>query len=98
MLGAILVILFVPLAAVAEPTLALAADANVADEGRAAGVSFGALIQSTGSAVASTQSALNDTSAATATALATTLVDVIALQERIYDDQGNVVDAKSHVA
>jgi hypothetical protein len=81
-----------------KTTLALAAaDANVADEGRAAGVSFGTLIQTTGNAVASTQSALNDSSAATATALATTLVDVIALQERIYDDQGNVVDAQSHV-
>lgn len=83
---------------VGKPTLALAAaDANVADEGRAAGVSFGTLIQTTGNAVASTQSALNDSSAATATALASTLVDVIALQERIYDDQGNVVNAKSHV-
>jgi len=81
-----------------KTTLALAAaDANVADEGKAAGVSFGALIKATGNAVASTQAALNDTGAATATALATTLVDVIALQERIYDDQGTVTDSKSHV-
>lgn len=85
-----------PIVPVGQPTLALAANANVADEGKAAGVSFGALVKATGMAVGTTQAALNDNSAATATALATTLVDVIAIQERIYDDLGNVTDAKSH--
>lgn len=85
-----------PIVPIGETTSSLAADANVTDEGSAAGVSFGSLIKATGNAVAATQSALNDTSAATAVALATTLVDVIALQERVYDDQGNVVEARSH--
>lgn len=86
-----------PIVPIGQPTLALAADANVAGEGGRAGRSFGRLILATGNAVASTQAALNDTSAATATALATTLVDVIALQERVFDDQGNVISAQSHV-
>jgi hypothetical protein len=86
-----------PIEPVGQPTRALAADANVTNEGLAAGVSFGKLLKATGNAVANTQSALNDSSAASATALATTLVNVIALQERVFDDQGNVIDARSHV-
>jgi hypothetical protein len=86
-----------PIVPIGQPTRTLAADANVTDEGKAAGVSFGKLLKATGNSVATTQSALNDSSAASATALATTLVDVIALQERVFDDQGNVVDARSHV-
>lgn len=86
-----------PIVPAGRPTTALAADANVTDEVTTSGVAFGTLIKATGNAVASTQSALNDTSAASATALATTLVDVIAIQERVFDDQGNVVDARSHV-
>ncbi len=82
---------------IGAPSLALAEDANVSNEVGTAGASFGTLVQTTGAAVASTQAALNDTSAATATALATTLVDVIALQERVFDEFGNVVESRSHV-
>lgn len=74
----------------------LANETNVADEGRAAGAAFGEMIQSTGLAVAETQRRLNETAAATATALANTNVNVIALQERVYDANGNIVDGESH--
>ena len=72
-------------------------DANITPELDRAGRSFGNLVRTPGSAVAETQRRLNETGAATATALANTLVDVIALQEKLYDDQGNVTQVKSHV-
>src|SRR6185369_86574 len=72
-------------------------DANVTDEISRAGASFGNLVLTTGRAVAETQRRLNETGAATATALANTLVDVIALQEKVFDDQGNVSQVVSHV-
>jgi hypothetical protein len=70
--------------------------AGVGDEINRAGISFGTLIQTTGMAVGKTQLRLNQTGAATATVLATTPVDVIAVQESIYNDQGNLIEAKSH--
>jgi hypothetical protein len=72
-------------------------DANVTDEISRAGASFGDLILTTGKAVAETQRKLNETGANTATELANTLVEVIALQERVFDDQGNVIEGKSYV-
>ena len=54
------------------PSLAtvLAADANVSDELRGAGIAFGTLVERTGAAVAATQLQLDTSSAATASALA----------------------------
>lgn len=61
-----------------------------------AGMSFGMLIDRTGNAVAETQRKLTETGAATASALATTLVDVIAVRETVYDDQGIIDDTRTH--
>ncbi|MDB5862956.1 MAG: hypothetical protein JWO70_762 [Betaproteobacteria bacterium] len=75
--------------------LALPGTADVSDELKRAGMSFGKLIQNTGQAVADTQLKLNQTGAAMASTLATTQVDVIAVQESIYDDDGNLDQAKT---
>jgi hypothetical protein len=53
-----------------------------------AGQHFGAMILSVGNAVATTQRQLAETSADTTSTLASTLVDVIAVQETIFDDNG----------
>ena len=74
----------------------LTVDANVSNEISTAGIAFGDLVLRTGQAVAETQNKLNATSSASATALATTLVDVIAVQEKIYDDQGNLDEMVTH--
>jgi hypothetical protein len=76
--------------------LAIVSDANVSGEISQAGVAFGDLVETTGMAVAETQNRLNTTSADSATALASTQVDVIAVQEKIYDDQGNITDMVIH--
>src|ERR1035437_667585 len=68
---------------------------NLGADLSAAGTDFGNLIQGVGNAVAATQMQLTTTSAATASALANAKVNVIAVQETIYDDQGNITDAKS---
>jgi hypothetical protein len=75
----------------------LAADANISDEIATAGLGFGALVDRTGSAVAATQLRLDTSSAATATALARTLVNVIAVQERILRDDGTIEEIVPHV-
>lgn len=72
------------------------ADASVGGEVKNAGMAFGDLVKTTGKAVAETQLKLNQTGAATATALATTLVDVIAVQEKIYDDSGTIDSVKTY--
>jgi hypothetical protein len=69
---------------------------DVSDEGKAAGLAFGELIKKTGQAVADTQKQLNHTSAESATALATTLVDVVAVEEKIYNASGVLTDSKAH--
>jgi hypothetical protein len=76
-------------------TLALTGTADVSDELSRAGMSFGKLVETTGQAVADTQLRLNQTGAAMASTLATTLVDVIAVQESIYDDEGNLDDSRT---
>ena len=63
-------------------SLAIVSDANVSGEISQAGVAFGDLVETTGMAVAETQNRLNTTSADSATALASTQVDVIAVQEK----------------
>src|SRR5262249_43414525 len=60
-----------------------------------AGSDFGSLILGVGNAVAQTQLQLTQTSTNTASALANTLVDVIAVEETIFDDAGNVQSAQS---
>ena len=74
----------------------LSENANVSDELRTAGLGFGELVLRTGQAVAETQNRLTTTGAASANALATTLVDVIAVQEKVYDDQGNISEMRTH--
>ena len=69
---------------------------DVSGEGRAAGLAFGELIKKTGEAVAETQKLLNHTSAQSATALATTLVDVVAVEEKTYNDSGVLTTSKAH--
>lgn len=85
-----------PMQPVGVLTAPLVANADVSDELNRAGVAFGDLVRLTGQAVADTQNRLNATAAASATALAGTLVDVIALQESVYDDQGNLDERVSH--
>ena len=69
---------------------------DVGDEVDQAGVAFGDLVETTGEAVASTQLRLDLNSAATAQALANTLVDVIAVRETIYNDNGSIDDQVDH--
>lgn len=76
--------------------LALPGVADVSDELRRAGMSFGKLVEFTGQAVADTQMKLNQTGAAMASVLATTQVDVIAVQESVYDDEGNLEESKTY--
>lgn len=71
-------------------------DPSVSDEIGRAGVAFGDLVETTGAAVASTQLSLDLNSAATAQALANTQVDVIAVRETIYDDNGGISDQVDH--
>lgn len=59
------------------------------------GSDFGSLLLGIGNAVAATQQKLTETSADTTTKLANTLVDVIAVQQTGYDDNGNLRSAVS---
>ena len=76
---------------------ALAEDANVSDELRGAGIAFGTLVERTGAAVAATQLQLDTSSAATASALAATLVNVIAVREQVFRDDGTLDHVTNHV-
>ena len=71
-------------------------NSDVSDELARAGTSFGDLISGVGQAVATTQRKLNDTAVTTTTALAETTVDVLAVQETVYDDDGNIDESVSH--
>ena len=71
-------------------------DPNINDEAKAVGLAFGDLVETTGMAVADVQNKLDMTGATTAQALANTLVDVIAVEELIYDEFGQVQSAASH--
>jgi hypothetical protein len=66
------------------------ANTDVSGQLATAGMAFGDLVKLTGKAVADTQTKLNKTGADSTSALAQTLVDVIAVQELDYDDDGNV--------
>lgn len=74
----------------------LAAEADVTNEVKQTG--FAELLKTTGQAVAKTQDALTDTAVRTTSALASTLVDVIAVQEKQYDNQGRLVNTESHTS
>ncbi|MGV8849622.1 MAG: hypothetical protein ACOH16_08750 [Propionibacteriaceae bacterium] len=71
------------------------ANTDVSGQLSTAGMAFGDLVRLTGAAVADTQQKLNKTAAESTSALATTLVDVIAVQEIDYDDNGTVTGAKT---
>jgi hypothetical protein len=75
---------------------AIAGSADVTDELGRSGMSFGKLVELTGKAVADTQLKLNQTGAQMASMLATTQVDVIAVQESVYDDEGNLDASKNY--
>lgn len=66
------------------------ANTDVSGQLANAGMAFGDLVKLTGKSVADTQTKLNKTAADSTSALAQTLVDVIAVQELDYDDNGNV--------
>lgn len=71
------------------------ANTDVSGQLATAGLAFGDLVQLTGQAIADTQQTLNKTAADSTSTLAQTLVDVVAVQEVDYDDNGNVTGAKS---
>lgn len=71
------------------------ADTDVSGQLANAGIAFGDLVKLTGQAVADTQTKLSKTAADSTSALAKTLVDVIAVQELDYDDNGNVTGEKT---
>jgi hypothetical protein len=77
-------------------TQALVGTADVSDELGRAGMSLGKFVEFTGKAVADTQLRLNQTGAAMASTLATTKVDVIAVQESVYDDDGRLDESVSY--
>lgn len=77
-------------------TMPLVQDAAVGDEIEQAGIGLGLLVKKTGEAIANTQELLNDTGARTASALAETLVDVIAVEEKVYLDDGTLDTSQSH--
>lgn len=71
------------------------ANTDVSGQLSTAGLAFGDLVKLTGKAVADTQTKLNKTGADSTSALAKTLVDVIAVQELDYDDNGDVTGEKT---
>jgi hypothetical protein len=71
------------------------ANTDVSGQLATAGLAFGDLVKLTGQAVADTQQTLNKTAADSTSTLAQTLVDVVAVQEVDYDDNGNITGAKS---
>lgn len=71
-------------------------DPAIDDELDRAGVAFGDLVETTGEAIANTQLRLDLNSAATAQALATTQVDVIAARETTYHDNGSIDSQVDH--
>jgi len=73
-----------------DSALAATLSTNSVDALSAAGASFGELLKGVGLATAATQKNLTVTSAKTATALAATLVDVIAVQETFFRDDGTI--------
>ena len=68
---------------------------DVSGELATAGMAFGSLVQLVGKAVADTQTQLNKTAADSTSALAKTLVDMIAVQEIDYDDDGTITGSKT---
>lgn len=78
-------------------SLALAFNTSLGNDLTAAGSDFGRLIQGVGAAVAATSEKLAQTSAATASTLAKTLVDVIAVQATNFNDDGVATASSSFV-
>jgi hypothetical protein len=73
------------------------ADNTISVQTENAGFAFGTLIQKVGEAVAESSMAMNMNGAATATTLATTKADVIAVEETIYNDDGTRKETKTHI-
>lgn len=79
-------------------TFDLPGTADVNEAVKKAGMSFAKLLETTGLAVAESSRQLNEVGAATTSALAATLVDVIAVQVNTYDDNGNPTDASRTIS
>ena len=73
-------------------TLAEGAESTTAERLEQAGLALGELVKSVGNAVAATQRQMNETCAATANALATTMVDIVAVRHKEYEDDGSLSD------
>jgi hypothetical protein len=71
------------------------AGTDVSGELANAGIAFGDLVKLTGQAVAESQQKLNLTGADSTSALASTLVDVIAVEEIDYNDDGSINKTRS---
>lgn len=90
----------VPVSQVLIPTgsaRVLPGDANVTPELQEAGKSFGSLLKTTGNAIALSQRKLNETSANSAIALSNTVVNVIAVRETVYDDDGEITTPSNDI-
>ena len=73
------------------------ANTDVSSQLGTAGLAFGDLIALTGKAVAASQQRLNETAAATTSALAKTVVPIVAIEETVYDDEGRVTGHNTFV-
>jgi hypothetical protein len=74
----------------ATTALAGGVDGGVGDTTQAAGMALGDLVRQVGIAAAETQRRLNATCAATSTALAETMVDIVAVRHKEFNDDGTV--------
>jgi len=75
--------------------LAAAESSDIGQDLTNAGSDFGSLLEGIGNALAATQQKLTETSAETTSTLAKTLVDVIAVQETQYRDDGSIANQTS---
>lgn len=73
----------------------IANDTSISDELRRVSMGFGELINQIGQGISQTTARLTQTGAASISALATTTVKVIAAEETIYDDAGQIIRHQS---
>lgn len=76
--------------------LSIADDVTITDELKRSSMGFGELIEQVGNGLVDTTRELTKNGAASVSSLANTLVDVIAAQETIYDENGVVTDHKTY--
>ncbi len=86
-----------PAGAGTAPLAVTPGSTDVSGQLATAGMAFGDLVKLVGQSVADTQSKLNQTAASSTSTLATTLVDMIAVQEVDYKDDGTIEGSKTFV-